>query len=291
VGLDYAKESNDLYTLSNPEDYYKYQILKDDLNSVKGLSKESRVCPLTTSTANILYEVGANVVAAPTSATLNQEMIQKQEAKELANIGSPLTPNLEIIESSNCDISFIADSMPHGEAYEGIENLIYLPQTTYQDVFITLYTLNEVIAYDNSAMTLNELITNDLKAKELYKEGTIKSSAVLMYSGQEIYVSSEDGFTSSMLSELGIENQFTDYQNFDVPISYELLLQKDPEYIVVYGHASSESMKNFENNESLSSLTALKNNNIIYLESSSGSADLDAVSHLNQLIEGINEVK
>lgn len=277
------------YQISTPSNYPKYQELETELAKYK-LTPDSKVAALTTSTANILYEAGANIVAAPQSRTLNPELQKLQDSKKVANIGSALEPNIEVLLTSEPDIVFIADSMPHTKENEAIENLIYLPQRLYTDIFITLELLDKSMDLPNTTKLMNDMVAKDQAIKQDMPKNVKNPVAALQYSEGALYVASPENFVGSLLTELNIENAYADYPDVNVELSVEQLLLDNPEYIVIYGHGSTtEQLTEFMSNEKMQSLDAVKNNKVIILDKISASSDLSAVDSLEVLVGKFNE--
>ncbi len=290
-GLDYIKKG-DNYTLdAQVEATDTYQNFTKELDQVGDLTSDSRVCTLTTSIANMMSDLGANLVGVTESDSLNQQLQDKLESEEIANIGSVLSPNLEVLTTADCDVTFIANSMPHTDVYDQVDNLVFVPQTTYTDVYTTLYGLEEKMGLDTAKTTLSNMIKTDLAAKQEYDNAISSEVAVIQYTMGHMYISDENSFVGSMIAELGIKNAFADYPDSTMELSYEELIGKNPEYIVIYGHGMDEkSLEEFMKDERLQSLDAVKNNKVITLPEISSSADLSAADTLKYVVEQIKDV-
>lgn len=276
------------YSVNNLNKFEKYNKLNDQLNEFENIKN---VCALTTSTANLLYELGANLTAAPNSDMLLQQIKEKQNSGEILNLGSALTPNIEIYKKAKCDITFVADSMPHSKDYENIDNLVQLAQTNYEDLFITISVLNSNLNFSKSQEILNDLITSDQTARKSLSS-KIEEAPILQFTPDGLYSSKNNSFVSSMARQIGIENSLDSIIKSDSPITNETLLNLNPEYIIIYAHNIDKSIiTNFINSDKFKEIDAVKNNNVIILDQVSNSADLNSTHSLQSLINTVNEVK
>lgn len=287
-------KNNNIYSLVDFEENEGYIETKENLDKVSiEKNKDTKVAALTTSTANILSEAGLNVVAAPQSESLDVKLQEKQKSGEVLNLGSALEPNLEVLMSSGAQITFVSNAMPHSDSYNNIENLISLPQKTYQDIYITLQLLSETFKTNDSVNLINQLAKKDQEAKS-YVEGSnkkITNIISLQYTYGQVSINNKNSFIGSMLEELNLNNAFADKADNSLAVNLEEIYALDPEYIVVFAHGGLDEQLNetIAKNEKIKELSAYKNNKIIVLDDITASADLNAADSFLQLTKALYE--
>ncbi len=257
------------------------------------LNEQTKVAAVTTSTANILAESGLNVVAAPESDLLSDELKEKQANGEVVNIGSAIDPSQEALVDSGAELIFITDAMPTSHNNTDVLNTISMPQSSYTDIYYDLQVFKDVFNAPNAQDLINQMAVVDQAAKLDASESVkIENVAAFQYMMGSLAIANENTFIGSLLTELGINNVYADFNDSNLAINYEQLLADDPKYIIVFASSGGEEAYNnlvAQSPEVLNELTAYKNDNIIIIDNFSGSSDLDSAKALDMLVSKLYE--
>ncbi len=291
LALNFEQKGED-YALIPDENATSYNTLIEQLEtSGVELNSETPIAVVATSTANVLDSLGMNIVGVTSSKSLNDNLQAGLEDGSIADLGSPIEPNLEAIAKLDEDLVFVGSNMPHQAEYESIDNLIILPQEMYYDIFYTVYALiTQFNLGDEAKQVFNEMVITDQKAKQLVdSEKQLGNVAILKYAYGNVTIAPDNTYAGSLLTELNIDNMYGDMTDIDVPMSIEKLLTDNPDIIILYGKGEDmqEQIEAVKSNEKLSNLTAYQNDQIYTLQSISLNADIDSANTLYSLSQDI----
>lgn len=267
-----------------------YNNLETTLNSFSvTLNKDTKVAALTTSTANILDALGMNIVGVTYSDDLSDNLKAQLESGEIYNLGSVLEPSIETLLIADPDLVFASDGMPPRDQYQFIDNLIYLPQSYYEDIFYSVYCLTEEFGLSHDVF--NSLVEIDQEAKSLADDRLDdRSVAVFTYAYDNLEMVSSNSFIGSMLSQIGITNMYGEYQDVDLATSYEKILLDNPDVIIIFGKGDNmqEYISTLVEDGLFDNLDAYPDNTY-FIQSQSLSANIDSPKLLLQLSREIYE--
>lgn len=291
TSLVFEKDENN-YSLDDNVRVESVEALKNNLDLLNvDLESNTPIAVLATSTANALDSLGMNIVAVTSSKNLNQNLQDKLAAGSIIDLGSPIDPNVEQLLIANPTVTFVGSNMPHQEQYDGISNLIVLPQEQYADIYYTLDTLiDEFDLPQSSHDVFNQMVETDQMAKELGHSSQIDGSVVaLKYAYGDVTIAPDNTYIGSLLTELGIDNFYGDMTDINLPMSKEQLLLDNPDYIIVYGKGDDmkAEIEELKNDSDLQNLHAFANDQVIILESDSLNADIDSANTLLTLSEDL----
>lgn len=290
VHLNFDLEGEDYHIIAD-ENANNYNDLLEDLEELNiELNSQTKIAVLTTSTANILDDLGMNIVGVTSSKNLNENLQAGLEDGTIMNLGSPISPNLEQLMLLDEEVAFVGSNMPTQEEYQSIENLISLPQVYYYDIFYTISALINKFDLDQSAQAVfNNLVQKDQMAKELINPDLEVNAAVLKYAYGNFTIAPDNTYPGSLASELSINNIYGDYSDIDMPLDKEKLLLDDPEYIILYGKGDemSEDVERLLEDPTFKTLSAYKEDKVIIIESISLNADIDSGDTLLKLSSDI----
>ncbi len=245
-----------------------------------------KVASLSTSTSNILAALGVELAASTDSKDLNPELKAELESGDVTNLGSALEPNMEQLLLSDVDLIFVASTMPHKDKYEALDNVVYLPLDTYEDLFYTIAAL--VNQFGVGQVKLNELALVDQAAKELIDDRYDDVDVLaLTYAYEHFKFAASDSFVNSILSQLGITNMSNG--SVDLAISYEALLSLDPDVLVIYGKGDTmmDELKSLESDGYFDNLKAYQNDEVYIYQVQSLNANIDSPDVLLSLSEDL----
>ncbi len=286
------EQNGDNYSLSKDIESETLTQLQKDLDDLNvDLNKDTKVAVIATSTANIIDELGMNIVASTSSKQLNDNLKQELDNGSVIDLGSPLEPNMEQLLKTDADLVLVGSNMPHQDKYDTIDNLVVVPQKQYYDIFYTVDTLIKKFGLDQKAQSVfNKMVENDQEAKKIAENKKIEGTAVaLKYSYGNITIAPNQTYIGSLLQELNIPNLYGDNKDIDVAMSKEKLLLDNPEYIIIYGKGEDmqEKIADLKTNDDLKNLKAYQDNHIIILQSESLNADINSAETLLELSKDI----
>lgn len=283
------KQVDSNYQLISSEQTVGYNNLRTDLKNLNiPLNKNTSVAVVSTSTANILDEIGINIVAVTDSDKLNSNLRTKLENGEITNLGNPLEPNLETLYQVDADVVIVGSNFPHVSKYRDLSNLIIVPQETYADIFYTTYGLIESFNLDSQSV-FNQLVLTDQAAKKLVTNKQLGNVAMLKYAYGNVTIAPNNTYAGTLLTELGIKNMYGDLKTIDIPMDQEKLLSDNPDIIILYakGDDAQAQLETWTTNPTFENLTAVKNEQIYILQSNSLNADIDSPKALYTLSEDL----
>ncbi len=285
-------QKGDNYSLSKDVESETLTQLQTDLDELNlDLNQDTKVAVIATSTANIIDELGMNIVASTSSKKLNDNLKQELNDGSIIDLGSPLEPNMEQLLKTDADVVLVGSNMPHQDKYDTIDNLVVIPQKQYYDIFYSVDTLIKKFGLGEQAQTVfNQMVENDQEAKKIAENQKIDGNAVaLKYAYGNITIAPNQTYIGSLLQELNIPNLYGENKDIDVPMSKEQLLLDNPEYIIIYGKGDDmqEKISDLKTNDDLKNLQAYQDNHIIMLQSESLNADIDSAKTLLELSKDI----
>ncbi len=285
-------QKGDNYSLSKDVESETLTQLQTDLDELNlDLNQDTKVAVIATSTANIIDELGMNIVASTSSKKLNDNLKQELNDGSIIDLGSPLEPNMEQLLKTDADVVLVGSNMPHQDKYDTIDNLVVIPQKQYYDIFYSVDTLIKKFGLGEQAQTVfNQMVVNDQEAKKIAENQKIDGNAVaLKYAYGNITIAPNQTYIGSLLQELNIPNLYGENKDIDVPMSKEQLLLDNPEYIIIYGKGDDmqEKISDLKTNDDLKNLQAYQDNHIIMLQSESLNADIDSAKTLLELSKDI----
>jgi iron complex transport system substrate-binding protein len=264
---------NDIITLSFDTSLNsRYESL---LTSLESINKDSKVAVLTSSTANLFFELGINMDGIPTSNTLTPGLNELVQANEVVTLGNVYQLNLEVLTALNPDVIFMADSLQIPQTLAGY-NVVSLPQSYYYDIFLTLSILEEVFeASETIQPILKSLAEKHTEAFSYVEEDSqsIRVGIVQTIYGQLLY-NNNQSLVGSITSMLPVHNVFETFSEPNGTLNLEILLEQNPKYLIVHGFGDNPDaalaffLSLIRDEEGLwQSLDAVKNNRIIVLTS------------------------
>jgi iron complex transport system substrate-binding protein len=205
-----------------------------------------------------------------------------EAAMELTDLGKITSLNLEMLISLEADLIVISSTYSASEAVKkladenGIEcALIDSSVEPYKSFEKILYLFALVNGTEEKFMTDIEKIVEDCEVI-IEKANAVEekpSAAILFTSTKSIKLNSDITLTGDMFKLMGGENIAMDAVEKGakyVDYSFEVMLQKDPDFILITTMGNEEACKaNFEENvatkDAWATLTAVKEGNVYYM--------------------------
>ncbi|MBS9774047.1 MAG: ABC transporter substrate-binding protein [Tenacibaculum sp.] len=164
--------------------------------------------------------------------------------------------------------------------------------STLEDVFEEFYMLGKIFDVEEKADSLVKSLKNKLeKAKVNFKDapkGKRRRATVMGPTDNGVYVASS--LVSDLMEKANGVNIFKDLENDWELVSYEAIVDKDPEIIFIYGSANGMTIKErvdyVKKHPVLKNVTAVKNNNIhtiLMPDTAPGIRNVDLIIKMNSL--------
>lgn len=239
----------------------------------------------------ILDALGVPMVGVPTSSYELPESVT-----DAARIGNPMSPDIEVIASLEPTVIVSVDSLSADlkEQFEVLGAEVFFANlSSYDGLKETITSLGARFGAEEKAA---EIIADfDAREQAVAAETADKeapSVLIIFGAGTSFMTASEDTYVGDLVKRVGGANIITDAPSSFSPVDMEYLASMNPEYILFMSHANpEESLKAFkqevESNEAWKNFDAVKNDNLIALETSyfGMSANLLAVDAMEKLAD------
>lgn len=195
-------------------------------------------------------------------------------------VGTVKDPNLETIISLNPDFVIMSsDIAGHIEIAKSLDSMkidyAYFKQESFEDYLGMLKIMTDITAqpdlYKTNGLDIQKVVDN---VRELAKNQTDKPSVLFVRArSQGVSAKATDHMVCTMLEEFGCENIASSDNSLLENLSIEQVIAKDPDIILVTFMGDEEKAKAYlkkewESTPKWSELSAVKNNNYIFLEKS-----------------------
>jgi iron complex transport system substrate-binding protein len=250
----------------------KYNAL---FEALKAINENSKIAVLTSSTANLFFDLGIRMDAIPTSNTLSEGLTALVNREEIVTIGTAYQLNMEILTSINPDVIFMADTLAVPETLNGY-HVIQLPQSNYYDIFLTLKLLETVFNASESIQPILKSLAEEHTRAFSYvsEESEVLSIGIVQAIYGQLLYNNNQSLVGSLTSMLPVHNVFGEFTEPYGTLNLEILLSKNPSYLIVHGFGDNpdQALQYFlsliqDENGLWQSLDAVKNNRIIVLTS------------------------
>jgi len=190
-------------------------------------------------------------------------------------------PSLEVLLSSDPDFVYGRSSAFGEKGVASVDTFVengimpyvskatYIAGATMEDTFSDFETLGKIFGVEDRANEIIEDMKNTIKnieGKLKDKEDKVK---VFVYdSGTDDAFTAGKSLETDIISKAGGENLFSDIEKTWVHVSWEEVVDRNPDVIVIndYGDTSAEDkIKMLKENKALSEVNAIKNDNFVVL--------------------------
>lgn len=244
-------------------------------SSVKQTDGELSLASTSVAICKILDELEYdNVIGIPQTESAIPE--RYADAKQ---IGSPMNPDLEIVKQLSPDLLLspktLENSLAASYSAAGISSA-FLDLSSVEGMYRAITSLGEVLDREEQASELVEDYESYIKE---YQSGVEENPSVLLlmtFPDGFYLVATENSYVGNLVKLAGGNNVYgTEYNSDDsgfVNINPEDIVQKNPDYILVFAHYSQEEAfafmeKEFAEKQTWQYFDAVKADNIIYLPS------------------------
>lgn len=226
----------------------------------------------------MLLSLGLEESMAGTSWADNDILPELQEAYNKVPVLSKRYPSKEVLYSVEPDFISGWHSSLNSKRLAGVEELMENGVTPYiitslekgatmEDIYEDYYTLGRIFDVNEKAdKVVDELKKSVEKASNIHKN--IKNKKILAYdSGKEApFVVAGSGLGNDIIEKAGGENIFSDITGNYATVSWEAVLERDPEVILIVnygGEKYQDKIEFFKENNFTRELDAVKNNNFV----------------------------
>ncbi len=196
-----------------------------------------------------------------------------QNAKE---IGSPMSPNTEIVKSLNPEIVLSPKSL-EGQLKDGYDNVnlrsYFVDLESVDGMYASITELGKLLGKEAEAAKLNEDYTAYKKTLTASHSSDTKPKVLILMGLPGSFVAAtESSYVGSLVKLAGGENVYGDGNGTDfLEINTEDMLQTDPDIILRTSHAMPEKVqamfaKEFKTNDIWKHFRAVQNDKVYDLE-------------------------
>lgn len=226
----------------------------------------------------MLLSLGLEDSMAGSSWADNEILPELQEAYNKVPILSKRYPSKEVLYSVEPDFISGWHSSLNPKRLAGVDELMengitpYIitsleKEATMEEVYEDYYTLGRIFDVREEAhKVVEELKKSVVKADNIHRD--TKNKRVLAYdSGRETpYVVAGSGLGNNIITLAGGDNIFSDINGNYAMVSWEAVLERDPEIILIVNYGGEnyqEKIKFFKENDFTRELDAVQNNNFV----------------------------
>ncbi|MEW9673526.1 ABC transporter substrate-binding protein [Ammoniphilus sp. 3BR4] len=212
-------------------------------------------------------------------------------------------PSLEVLLGINPDFVYGRESAFSGkEALAAVDDLAkygikaYVAKGTYvtaakmEDVYEDILNLGRIFNIEQKAQALVQSMQKDIQEIKNKVGKVEKPIRVLVFdSGEDTVFTAGQSLQTSLIAMAGGKNVFDDIEKNWAKVSWEEVVKRDPEVIVIndYGKTSAdEKIKLLLNNPAMADVKAIKNKSFVVLPLSSVFEGVRNVSALETLAKG-----
>ncbi|WP_431811330.1 ABC transporter substrate-binding protein [Lysinibacillus sp. FW12] len=221
----------------------------------------------------MLHLLGITPVGVPTSTNPIPT-----DFDSITKIGSPMSPDLEVISSLQSDLIIGASSLQSSldQALQGM-NLptAYLPTDSYEDLKLSFKVLGTYFAKEEKMNDVLQRIVAKEKELEAQAQGKELPSVMLVIGISDSFmVMNDKSYLGSLVERLGADNIAKSVLKADStysPMNLEDIIVADPDIVFVLAsgdHGANEDKfkQEIEKNSAWQQLSAYKNNKIYVLD-------------------------
>lgn len=221
----------------------------------------------------MLHLLGITPVGVPTSTNPIPT-----DFDSITKIGSPMSPDLEVISSLQSDLIIGASSLQSSldQALQGM-NLptAYLPTDSYEDLKLSFKVLGTYFAKEEKMNDVLQRIVAKEKELEAQAQGKELPSVMLVIGTSDSFmVMNDKSYLGSLVERLGADNIAKSVLKADStysPMNLEDIIVADPDIVFVLAsgdHGANEDKfkQEIEKNSGWQQLSAYKNNKIYVLD-------------------------
>lgn len=251
---------------NNKPQFNKFTI-KDDLgNEIVLDSLPKRIVSLAPNITEALYSIGADSLIIGVTNFCDYP----PKAKDKNKIGGMIDPNYELITSLKPDLIIMTVEGNSKQSYQALSNLgmkIFVTNPRGVDGIIKMINdIGKLTGKIRKAEEVTKIISKDKEYFIELNENTIRKKCLIMISVNPLMSANRNTFINEIIELSGFENLYKD-ELIEYPmISYEDIVEKNPEYIIFPTDTSDVNVyeKYLEEiSENLSSTKAVKENKII----------------------------
>ena len=248
-------------------------VLFNNTNQVEARAIDSsnvRIAATSAATMQICEALDLDLVGVPTSSLVE---IPKRY-KDATLLGSPMSPDMEILDSINPDwvlspISLQQDLQPKYEAAG--YNYAFLNLSSVEGMYQSIEDLGELFSKEEEAKKLKEdyeTFMTEFNASHENKEGP--SVLILMGLPGSYVVATENSYVGNLVKLAGGKNIYADEEDSFIAANTEDMLKKNPDIILRTAHALPDEVmeqfaEEFETNDIWKHFEAVQNDRVFDL--------------------------
>lgn len=247
----------------------EFKIVDDIGEEVKLGLPPRRLVSMAPNITEALYAIGADSLLVGVTSFCNYP----PQAKEKTKIGDYISPDYETITSLKPDLILLNVESKSNPTYQALENLglpIYVVNIDdYDGVMKMIENLGKITLTNSRARNLIDSLNlvRDNYRKQIPSDSI--PGAFVIISTNPLMTASGKTFINDVIKMSGLYNIYSKEEMEYPTISYEDVLNKDPDYIILPTDTTNNSSIETSLNEirdGLSTTKAVKQNNIIIID-------------------------
>lgn len=283
-----SNESQIERKISNEEMDYNEVIINNLGNTLKFIEKPQRVVTMNQHVTEVMLALGLEELVVGTAYLDDEILPEFQEAYNSIPVLANQYPSKETFLEQSPDFVYGGwSSAFQDESIGTVEDLHKLGINAYlqessnivgpkkEDVFADIRNIAKIFNVEDRANDLINSINDEIDNLQNTLGDIEDPLKVFVYdSGEDSPLTATQNFMTELISLAGGENIFSDIKKNWATVSWEEVVKRDPDVIVIidYGEISVEDKQNYLlNNDSLSDITAIKNQNFTVLPLSAAS--------------------
>ena len=260
-----TKKSEENKTDGNPG----FTIVDDIGVELKLESKPLKIVSMAPNVTEAIYALGgeSKLVGVTTLCTYPPDAVSKTK------IGDYLNPDYEVITSLQPDLIFLNVENRSNPTYQALENLgfnIYVVNIdNFDGVINMLNKIGIILGNEDRAGQITDSLKGVRNSFTENESGREKPGAFIIIASNPLMTASGKTFINDILEMSGLNNIYKS-EGMEYPnISFEDVIKKNPEYIILPSDTTDTKGINANLEEirtSLSTTDAVKNNNILIID-------------------------
>ena len=240
--------------------------LTDDLgNGVSVALPVSKAVSLAPNLTEIVYFIGAEKALAANTTYCNYP----SEAKKKTKIGDLLNVDYEKLAEINPDIVLLTVEGNGKAQYEKLKSLgfsVFVSNPrSFAGILKTISDFGKIFGKEKQAERKIMEIKNELREITSSAKKFEKKSALFLIAVKPLIAAGQKTFINEYLETCGLTNVVAESKLNYPTINEEELLKRNPDYIIIPSKQKKLFAELVENNSALQNLSAIKNNNVIYV--------------------------
>ncbi|MGC8722060.1 MAG: ABC transporter substrate-binding protein, partial [Caldisericaceae bacterium] len=260
---------------ANSSDSLKFNIYKQLVQTSDATGRKfyvpkriNKIVSLYPMSTQLLFPLNAEdaLVASPKGAVINFDNFAKvfPKAKELPSASDFKNPNVETILSFAPDLVITTYSTPVNKLEDAGIPVALLNQESFQGMLNSIQFLGNILNRTSEAFKALVYINQEISSIQSKTKPMVNKPSVYFAGSSVLQTFGKDMIQNSLVALAGGTSVSRDVVGGKVNVSYEQILAWNPDFIVLAPYCNSK-VSDVLSNQSLQSVKAVKNKNVIMM--------------------------